>query len=395
MNVLDRTSGQTFQFPDDATDDDIITAMESGRQQQSFNPLAQQFMGGLGNIAQQLIQPEPASTLPNIGGGAMVGLTPQQAQWTLGQAQQANVTSMEERMRKQQAIQQGIEAEKDRAQELKFKQAELKNRLNEMKFQKELAEFEATNRAKEGELNRAQDREIAQQDFDLRKGAQEIQRQEAADLASYRQAGLGIDQQRLEIDRQQAEQMAAERERSGFQRVTLARTMPDGTKEPWEAWTKPGTEPEYIGPAPESIKDEEIINDPNDYRILEDRDMLIKSIVQQNRDADYIQPISHVAAEALATARMGRGQQPFIDENEMRTWIEAQKGRIKKAIKTESVMSEKEMDPAEAERIAEDDATIMAYEMMGLVEGQDFEIDPDEGTIHLVPDSPKVKALPK
>jgi len=142
MNVLDRTSGQTFQFPDDATDDDIITAMGAGQtQQQSFNPLAQQFMGGLGNIAQQLIQPEPASTLPNIGGGAMVGLTPQQAQWTLGQAQQANVTSMEERMRKQQAIQQGIEAEKDRAQELKFKQAELKNRLNQMKFEKELAEF--------------------------------------------------------------------------------------------------------------------------------------------------------------------------------------------------------------------------------------------------------------
>jgi len=152
MQVLDRASGQYFDFPDHATDQDIINTFEGARQQTqggSFAPLAQQFMQGMQQpIAQQIAQGPQRSTLPNIGGGAMVGLNPQQAQFVLGQAQQSNVDSMAERQRQQQMVQQGLESEKDRQQTLKLRQQELKNAVSERKLEMDAAKFEAEQKAK-------------------------------------------------------------------------------------------------------------------------------------------------------------------------------------------------------------------------------------------------------
>ena len=86
MQVTDRRTGQVVELPDD-TDDDVIIQHFAGQQQAPGQGLAQSFMSAGAQVAPQLAQtlaqgPE-RSTLPNIGGGAMVGLTPQQAQFTL------------------------------------------------------------------------------------------------------------------------------------------------------------------------------------------------------------------------------------------------------------------------------------------------------------------------
>lgn len=97
MRVRNGQTGEVIEVPDGTPDDDIH-AQFSGAQQQNVTPLAQSFAGGVQQavpqLAQQLIQGPEQSTLPNIGGGAMVGLTPQQAQFTLQSAQQSNVDSM-------------------------------------------------------------------------------------------------------------------------------------------------------------------------------------------------------------------------------------------------------------------------------------------------------------
>lgn len=155
MKVRNGQTGEIIEVPDGTTDDEIH-AQFSGAQQQNVTPLAQSFAQGaqqvVPQIAQQLIQGPEQSTLPNIGGGAMVGLTPQQAQFTLQQAQQSNVDSMANKLRQQQMIQQSLESEADRAQTLKLQQQSLKNQIAERKLMTEQAKFEAEQRAKMEDL---------------------------------------------------------------------------------------------------------------------------------------------------------------------------------------------------------------------------------------------------
>lgn len=144
MQVTNRRTGEVVQLPDEYDDDQIINHFAG----QQATPLAQSFIGSAQQnvgpqLAQTLAQGPQRSTLPNIGGGAMVGLTPQQAQFTLQSAQQSNVDSMEQRMRQQQQVQNSIEAEKDRSQTLKLRQQELKNAIQERKIAADLAKFEA------------------------------------------------------------------------------------------------------------------------------------------------------------------------------------------------------------------------------------------------------------
>lgn len=158
MQVRNGRTGEIIEVPDGTPDDDIH-AQFSGAQQQNVTPLAQSFAGGaqqaVPQLAQQLIQGPEQSTLPNIGGGAMVGLTPQQAQFTLQSAQQSNVDSMANKLQQQQMVQQSLEAEKDRSQVLKLRQQDLKNRIAETKMLTEQAKFEAQMKVKEKELEEA------------------------------------------------------------------------------------------------------------------------------------------------------------------------------------------------------------------------------------------------
>lgn len=155
MKVRNGQTGEIIEVPDGTTDDDIH-AQFSGAQQQNVTPLAQSFAGGVQQavpqLAQQLIQGPEQSTLPNIGGGAMVGLTPQQAQFTLQSAQQSNVDSMANKLRQQQMVQQSLESEADRAQTLKLQQQSLKNQIAERKLMTEQAKFEAEQKAKMEDL---------------------------------------------------------------------------------------------------------------------------------------------------------------------------------------------------------------------------------------------------
>lgn len=146
MQVRDRRTGQMVELPDEYDDDQILGHFSA--QGQQAPSLAQSFIGGIqqqagSQIAQQLAQGPAQSTLPNIGGGAMVGLTPQQAQFTLQSAQQSNVDTMQQKMQQQQMTQQGIENEKDRAQTLKLRQQELKNLVAQKKIQADIDKFEA------------------------------------------------------------------------------------------------------------------------------------------------------------------------------------------------------------------------------------------------------------
>lgn len=150
MQVRDRRTGQMVELPDEYDDDQILGHFSA--QGQQAPSLAQSFIGGIqqqagSQIAQQLAQGPAQSTLPNIGGGAMVGLTPQQAQFTLQSAQNANVDAMANKMQQQQMVQNKIESEADRAQTLKLRQQELKNIIQERKIVADQAKFEAKKKA--------------------------------------------------------------------------------------------------------------------------------------------------------------------------------------------------------------------------------------------------------
>lgn len=158
MQVRNGQTGEIIEVPDGTPDDDIH-AQFSGQSQMNGPSLAQSFaqtgQQAIPQLAQRLIQGPEQSTLPNIGGGAMVGLTPQQAQFTLQQAQSSNVDSMENRIRQQQMVQQSLENEKDRAQTLKLEQQSLKNRIAETKVLADQAKFEAEQKAKIAEFEEA------------------------------------------------------------------------------------------------------------------------------------------------------------------------------------------------------------------------------------------------
>ena len=151
MKVRNQATGEVVDLPDGTTEDAIHAHFSGGQAQAQPQGLAQSFMSAgqqvVPQLAASLAAPQQQSTLPNIGGGSVVGLTPQQAQFTLQSAQQSNVDSMANKMRQQQMTQQSLESEADRAQTLKLRQQELKNAIAQKKMETEQAKFEAKQKA--------------------------------------------------------------------------------------------------------------------------------------------------------------------------------------------------------------------------------------------------------
>ena len=153
MQVLDRRTGKYFEAPDHGTDDDILSAYSASGMETIQPPsLAQSFIQAgapaVGTLAQSLAQGPQRSTLPNIGGAGMIGLSPQQAQFVLQSAQQSNVDAQTQKLRQQELTQQSIEGEKNRSQEIKLYQQRIKNDMAIAKAQAEVDKFEAELRAK-------------------------------------------------------------------------------------------------------------------------------------------------------------------------------------------------------------------------------------------------------
>lgn len=138
--VRHASTGDVMEFPADATDDDIHAAFRSARasqQQGPGGPVVQTFLDGLQEFQQ------PASSLPNIGGGSVVGLTPEQTQSLIGTVQQSNQDNIRNRIMQQKAMQEAMEREKDRAQQIKLEQQRLKNDLAKKSYEQEFQKAQA------------------------------------------------------------------------------------------------------------------------------------------------------------------------------------------------------------------------------------------------------------
>lgn len=135
--------GAALDLPDDATPDEINQAHETYAQrssQVSGNPkmgLAQFAAHMLtGGGMQAIANARPAeSTLPNVSGKDLYGLSPQQANATIETIQRSKEKSVEQAMHERQLNAQEIQAEKDRAQQLKLEELRSKNREQEIKLQ--------------------------------------------------------------------------------------------------------------------------------------------------------------------------------------------------------------------------------------------------------------------
>lgn len=371
MQVLDRASGQYFDFPDHATDQDIINTFEGARQQTqggSFAPLAQQFMQGMQQpIAQQIAQGPQRSTLPNIGGGAMVGLNPQQAQFVLGQAQQSNVDSMAERMKQQQMVQQGLESEKDRQQQLKFQQAALKNQIAERKMMQEQAKFEAEQRANESSLDRSSSEKMATQGNQIDQQRLEQQGQQFQSEMGLRQQGLGMEQKRIDLQQQGLELDAKQMEQQGWQLDTIVRNNPDsGQQELWRAYVKPGFHPEYVAQAPSTSKSQDVVDRPDHPKIYEQAASLTKDLMRAATDEGVKRPLPEIQNEALVTTRLQYGQAPFTNQREIDTWIEMdKKDQYNNIVKEKTIQNGGKYEPTpEDQAQAELDAKTNVLDMM-------------------------------
>ena len=244
MQVTNRRTGEVVQLPDEYDDDQIINHFAG----QQATPLAQSFIGSAQQnvgpqLAQTLAQGPQRSTLPNIGGGAMVGLTPQQAQFTLQSAQQSNVDSMEQRMRQQQQVQNSIEAEKDRNQTLKLRQQELKNLVQAKKLEAEADKFEAELRAQDRTL----DRETRLQVESMRQEAAAMREQNRTSTLA--PGAILTDAQGNQIASNPKPPEAPPEPKWQLDTIQM-RNSDTGELEDVRAWVAPGQPPQVVGPAP-------------------------------------------------------------------------------------------------------------------------------------------------
>ena len=126
-------TGQVFDFPDGTDEQTIAGHFQAG--QQAIAPqqpsVAQQFMSGLQQFApQQQFQ----STVPAPNGAGMIGLTPQQAQFSLQQNQQARQLESQQfqeqqrqQFRERELVARETEREKDRQGTIALQQQRFKN----------------------------------------------------------------------------------------------------------------------------------------------------------------------------------------------------------------------------------------------------------------------------
>lgn len=160
--------GHSIDVPDN-TPDSEIQRLASDMQ---FSKAAQ-VLGPATAFAQQLVGPmaqQTESTLPNMGAGDVIGMTPQQVTQTAGIIQNDNQSRLQQKMQRQQAVQRGLEAEKDRAQEIKLQQQQMKNQIQLQKMQQDWDKQLAEMKAKAAESDREDE-----QKFDLEKLNQQHQ----------------------------------------------------------------------------------------------------------------------------------------------------------------------------------------------------------------------------
>jgi len=345
MQVRDRRTGQMVELPDEYDDDQILGHFSA--QGQQAPSLAQSFIGGIqqqagSQIAQQLAQGPAQSTLPNIGGGAMVGLTPQQAQFTLQSAQNANVDSMQQKMEQQRQTQQSLESEKDRSQQLKLHKENLKNIIAERKIQADRDKFEAEVRAEEGKLNRGLSERLATLDNTLardrmKQGGEQFDKNYKLDekAQSLDERRVGIAEQGLALDQKQMEA-------DGWQQTNVMRDNPEtGQKEVWVAYTKPGFKPEYVSQTPTTGKSLDIVDRPDHPQVYKSAETMFKSIVDQNNQLppDQRQSIPDMQNDALVFSRVQYGQKPFVNQREMDVFIDSDKKKQLAYMRSEQIMA--------------------------------------------------------
>lgn len=380
MQVRDRRTGQMVELPDEYDDDQILGHFSA--QGQQAPSLAQSFIGGIqqqagSQIAQQLAQGPAQSTLPNIGGGAMVGLTPQQAQFTLQSAQNSNVDAMQQKMEQQRQTQQSLESEKDRSQQLKLHKENLKNIIAERKIQADRDKFEAEVRAEEGKLNRELQERLATLDetfrrdslkqsgeqfdkgYNLDEKAQGFEERRVA----VAEAGLGLDQKEMEAD--------------GWQTNNVMRDNPEtGQKEVWLAYTKPGLMPEYISPAPPNGKPLDVVDRPDHPKVYEFAQENLKMSIQDNEAAppEFKKKMSELQNEAIVSARLGYNVTPFVSQRELDMFIESDRKSQLLYIKNERIAEtgddDYQLTPEDMAQ-AESEAKRSVLNMAGFKEGKD------------------------
>ena len=367
MRVLDRASGQYFEFPDNATDQDIINTFQGARQQQqgngsAFAPLAQQFMQGMQQ--QPMMQPPQQSTLPNIGGGSVVGLNPQQAQFVLGQAQQSNVDAMTQRLRQQQMTQQGIESEKDRSMQLKLQSERLKNEEMQNKIRLKQEKMIAERQAKLTEKGQAQSQSNADREYALR--AQELQAG-----TQYKQDALDVQKQGLQQDilsgNRDYELRKQQVENQGWE----TRTMAYEGKNVIAAF-KPGKAPLIMGDA---AMDNSVKPITKADKVYQDN---IMEAAKQISDAEGL---SFYEAHTLAKAAISRdmGLKAFDNDSERMQFVQFRAQQLRD--KAVSALPEAAAKNPDVITGIEDrslvDAEIESYQANGLVSWQ----DPDTGEV--------------
>ena len=123
-----------------------IAQRQMGQQQQA-NPF-QQLAEALGPIFQGGGAQSTTPTLPKISGGDVAGLGLQGTQQLQGQAQQSIQDQVMQRERQRISQERQLESSKDRAQQLKIQQQDMKNRIAEAKMRAQLEEAKAEHGSK-------------------------------------------------------------------------------------------------------------------------------------------------------------------------------------------------------------------------------------------------------
>lgn len=367
MQAFHPGTGMMLEFPDNTPDEDIQQHFQNAQASMPINApsVAQQFLDGArGAYEQQQLAPPP------VNGRGMVGLDPQQAQFMLQQRQ--NQAAMQQqsaseqarnRIEQQKMTQQGIESEKDRGQRLKLHQENLKNIIQERRIQADRDKFLDKVRAEEGNLDRGLEERIATLNATLEREGMTQRKEQFGQEIGLRQQNLGIDQQRLELQKKQMED-------EGWRVTTVMRENPDtGEREPWEAYTKPHFQPEFISPSQVTGKQLDIVDRPDHPKVFEAAQSMFKELAEENKNltSDAKRSLPEIQNEALVYSRLQYNQPPFVTQREMDTFIEGERKSQIGFMKTEkkTATGKSDLTPEEIAQ-AELDAKTNALDLAGI-----------------------------
>lgn len=178
MQAIHPGTGMAIEFPDNTPPEEIDRHFQTAQNNMPVNAtsIAQQFIDGArGAYEQQQMAPAP------VNGAGFVGLDPQQAQFMLQQRQNAAALQQRaasdqarNRIQQQQLVQQEMEGEKDRAQQIKLYKERLRNEREIAKANAEVDKFEAEMR----EAGKQDDRQFRTKLEQMRHDAKMLQAQD-------------------------------------------------------------------------------------------------------------------------------------------------------------------------------------------------------------------------